>query len=254
MTTILQNTHTQTTSGAPALELERITLTYPDGTGTVTALDDVSLSLTPGTVTAIVGPSGSGKSSLLAVGSTLVSPTSGVVRIDGTDLTGLSDRSRSRVRLERVGVVFQFGDLVPELSLIENVMLPLQLLGQKPAPARERALELLAELGIPDLADSRAGEVSGGQAQRAAVARAMVHRPAIVLADEPTGSLDSFNAEEVMDALMALNRTAETALVVVTHDNRVASHLDRLITLHDGAVLNSGLGAEAPLTASVTQT
>lgn len=227
------------------LEARDLTLSY----GQTRALSGVSLSVASGESVAVMGASGSGKSSLLHCLAGVIAPSSGSVHIDGTDLTGLSDRSRSRVRLERVGVVFQFGDLVPELSLIENVMLPLQLLGHKAAPARGRALELLTELGIPDLVDSRAGEVSGGQAQRAAVARAMVHRPAIVLADEPTGSLDSFNAEEVMDALIALTRTADTALVVVTHDNRVASHLDRLITLHDGAVLNSGLGAEAQLAA-----
>ena len=231
------------------LEARDLTLSY----GQTRALNGVSMSVAPGESVAVMGASGSGKSSLLHCLAGVIAPDSGSVHIDGTDLTGLSDRSRSRVRLERIGVVFQFGDLVPELSLIENVMLPLQLLGQKTAAARDRALELLTELGIPDLADSRAGEVSGGQAQRAAVARAMVHRPAIVLADEPTGSLDSFNAEDVMDALIALTRTAETALVVVTHDNRVASHLDRLITLHDGAVLNSGLGAEAELAAGSTR-
>lgn len=231
------------------LEARVLTLSY----GQTRALNGVSLSVASGESVAVMGASGSGKSSLLHCLAGVIAPSSGSVHIDGTDLTGLSDRSRSRVRLERVGVVFQFGDLVPELSLIENVMLPLQLLGQKAAPARDRALELLTELGIPHLADSRAGEVSGGQAQRAAVARAMVHQPAIVLADEPTGSLDSFNAEEVMDALIALTRTADTALVVVTHDNRVASHLDRLITLHDGAVLNSGLGAEAQLAEGSTR-
>lgn len=230
------------------LEATELTLFY----GQTRALNGVSISVASGESVAVMGASGSGKSSLLHCLAGVIAPDSGSVYIDGTDLTGLSDRSRSRVRLERVGVVFQFGDLVPELSLIENVMLPLQLLGQKAAPARDRALALLTELGIPELADSRAGEVSGGQAQRAAVARAMVHRPAIVLADEPTGSLDSFNAEEVMDALIALTRTAGTALVVVTHDNRVASHLDRLITLRDGAVLNSGLGAEAELASGST--
>jgi putative ABC transport system ATP-binding protein len=231
------------------LEARDVTLSY----GQTRALNGVSMSVAPGESVAVMGASGSGKSSLLHCLAGVIAPDSGSVHIDGADLTGLSDRSRSRVRLERIGVVFQFGDLVPELSLIENVMLPLQLLGQKTARARDRALELLTELGIPELAGSRAGEVSGGQAQRAAVARAMVHQPAIVLADEPTGSLDSFNAEEVMDALIALTRTAETALVVVTHDNRVASHLDRLITLHDGAVLNSGLGADPELVAGSTR-
>lgn len=135
--------------------------------------------------------------SLLHCVAGVVVPDDGTVILDGVDLTGLSDKERSRLRLERMGVVFQFGDLVPEQSLVENVMLPLQLLGRRTPDARRRALELLDLLGVADLADSRTGAVSGGQAQRAAVARALVHEPQVVLADEPTGSLDSVNAEAV---------------------------------------------------------
>ena len=188
---------------------------------------------------ALMGASGSGKSSLLHCLAGVIVPDAGSVVVDGIDLTGLSDRERSRLRLERMGVVFQFGDLVPELTLIENVMLPLQLLGRRTSEARRRAAEVLGLLGIADLGDSRTGAVSGGQAQRAAVARAMVHEPKIVLADEPTGALDSINGEAVLDALVEMTKSSGTTLLVVTHDNVVASHLDTLVTMHDGAILST---------------
>jgi len=198
-----------------------------------------------GSSVALMGASGSGKSSLLHCLAGVIIPDEGTVVLDGVDLTGLSDRARSRVRLERMGVVFQFGDLVPELTLVENVMLPLQLLGRRSDKARRRAIELLDQLGIANLADSRTGAVSGGEAQRAAVARALVHEPKIVLADEPTGALDSVNAEAVLDALVEMTKSTGTTLLVVTHDNVVASHLDTLVTMHDGANLSTATGARA---------
>ncbi|WP_228551671.1 ABC transporter ATP-binding protein [Mumia zhuanghuii] len=207
--------------------------------GATQALRDVSLRVEDGASVALMGASGSGKSSLLHCLAGVIVPDEGAVLIDGIDVTGLPDKDRSRFRLERMGVVFQFGDLVPELTLVENVMLPLQLLGRRTKQARSRARELLDLLGVADLADSRTGAVSGGQAQRAAVARAMVHEPRLVLADEPTGSLDSINAEAVLDALVDLTRGAGATLLVVTHDNVVASHLDTLVTLHDGRVLSA---------------
>jgi len=217
------------------LEARDVTLSY----GITPALRDVSLRIDAGASVALMGASGSGKSSLLHCLAGVIVPDTGRVLVDGTDITGLSDRDRSRLRLERMGVVFQFGDLVPELTLVENVMLPLQLLGRRTRSARARALELLDRLGIADLADSRTGAVSGGQAQRAAVARALAQEPAVVLADEPTGALDSVNAEAVLDALVDLARDTGAALLVVTHDNVVASHLDTLVTLHDGAILSN---------------
>ncbi len=217
------------------LEARDVSLSY----GLTPALRDVSLRIDAGASVALMGASGSGKSSLLHCLAGVIVPDAGRVLVDGTDITGLSDRDRSRLRLERMGVVFQFGDLVPELTLVENVMLPLQLLGRRTRSARARALELLDRLGIADLADSRTGAVSGGEAQRAAVARALAHEPAVVLADEPTGALDSVNAEAVLDALVVLARDTGAALLVVTHDNVVASHLDTLVTLHDGAILSN---------------
>ncbi len=214
------------------LEVDHVTLTY----GTTTALRDASIALARGSRTALMGSSGSGKSSLLHCLAGVLVPDHGRVVVDGQDVAGLSDRERSRLRLERMGVVFQFGDLVPELTVAENVMLPLQLLGTRRAAARTRALELLGELGVADVADSRTGAVSGGQAQRAAVARALVHEPRVVLADEPTGSLDTVNAEAVLDAMVALSARINATLLVVTHDNLVAAHLDGLVLMRDGGI------------------
>lgn len=216
------------------LEARNVSLSY----GATPVLRDVSLRVDAGKSVALMGASGSGKSSLLHCLAGVIVPDEGSVLVDSADISRFSERERSRLRLEQMGVVFQFGDLVPELTLVENVMLPLQLLGQRTGPARDRAIELLDRLGIADLADSRTGAVSGGQAQRAAVARALVHKPTIVLADEPTGALDSVNAEAVLEALVDLARDTATALLVVTHDNIVASHLDTLVTLHDGAIMS----------------
>lgn len=217
------------------LTARNLTLSY----GPTPALRGASLELEAGASTALMGASGSGKSSLLHCLAGVRVPDTGDVHLDGVAISGLKDRDRSRLRLERIGVVFQHNDLVPELTLIENVALPLQLLGVKRAEARRRAQDLLAELGVADVGDRRTDTVSGGQAQRAAVARAVVHEPAVVLADEPTGALDSLNAEAVMDALTTLVRRSGAALLVVTHDNLVASHLDRLVTLSDGAVVTT---------------
>lgn len=215
------------------LDATNLDLSY----GATPALRGVSLSLAPGQRVALMGPSGCGKSSLLNCLCGVVRPDSGRVRFEDRDLTSLSDRERSRIRLERFGVVFQFGELVPELTLIENAALPLELLGESRRDAQQRAHVLFDELRIEEVAGSRAGEVSGGQAQRAAVARALVHEPRVVLADEPTGALDSINAEAVLDAMVALTDRIGAALLVVTHDNVVASHLDELVTMQDGAIL-----------------
>lgn len=212
--------------------------------GDTPALDGCSLTVEAGERVAMMGPSGSGKSTLLHCLAGVLRPDAGSVMFDGVDVSSLSESRRSRLRLARMGVVFQFGDLVPELSLVENVMLPAQLLGLSSGRARSRALSLLDELGVADVADRRAGTVSGGQAQRAAVARAIVHEPAVIFADEPTGSLDTVNAELVLDALVDLAGRAGAALVVVTHDHQVAAHLDRLVTMRDGRVTQpAGVGA-----------
>lgn len=216
----------------PILEARDVHVSYGD----TVALRGVDLPLAAGERVALMGPSGSGKSSLLHCLAGIIRPDVGAVTLEGTRLDTLSERVRSRRRLERMGVVFQFGDLVPELTLVENVMLPLQLLGRKKREARATAMDLLAALDIDGVAGQRTGAVSGGQAQRAAVARALVHRPAIVLADEPTGSLDTVTAEVVLDAMVSLSTQIGAVLLVVTHDNLVAAHLDRHVEMRDGAV------------------
>jgi putative ABC transport system ATP-binding protein len=214
------------------LEARQVTVTY----GETRALDAVDLALSAGSRTAVMGPSGSGKSSLVHALAGVIRPDAGEVWFDGARLDTADEATRSRTRLARMGLVLQFGDLVPELTLVENVMLPLQVLGTRARAARVRALEVLDVLGIADLADRRTGAVSGGQVQRASVARALVHEPAVVLADEPTGALDSLTAEHVLDAMVAATRDVGAALVVVTHDHLVASHLDDLVVVRDGRV------------------
>jgi len=189
-----------------------------------------------GEVVALMGPSGSGKSTLLHLLAGLLRPSAGEVELLGRRIDHLPDRERSRIRLEHLGFVFQFGDLVPELTVVENVELPLRLLGTASRPARRTALELLDLLDIADLADRRLHEVSGGQSQRAAVARALVHSPVAVLADEPTGALDTIAGERVLEALVEAARHTGAAVVLVTHEVTVASWAGRDIQLRDGAV------------------
>jgi len=186
---------------------------------------------------AVMGPSGSGKSTLLHCLAGLLVPQSGTVRFCGDDLSSLGERARARLRLRRMGFVFQFGELVPELTLVENVELPLLLSGGVTAKdARRHALAWLERLGVDEVADRRLVEVSGGQAQRVAVARALVHRPAVVFADEPTGALDTLAGESVMEALTSAATETGAAVVIVTHELRVASYAAREVNLLDGAL------------------
>lgn len=205
--------------------------------GQTHALRGASITLDAGEVVALMGPSGSGKSTLLHCLAGILTPDTGRVQLGDVELSKLSESRRSDLRLRRLGFVFQFGDLVPELTLRENVALPLLLTGTSHREAMRQAAVLLTEMGIDDVSDRRGGAVSGGQAQRAAVARALVHRPAVIFADEPTGALDTVTGELVLDAMLRLARDAATTVLLVTHDNRVASHADRLITMRDGRVL-----------------
>ncbi|MFC0628831.1 ABC transporter ATP-binding protein [Kribbella deserti] len=202
--------------------------------GTTKALDEVSISVRPGEVVALMGPSGSGKSTLLHVLAGIIPPDAGSVHVRGRRIDDMSERRRSSARLRELGFVFQFGDLVPELSLAENVALPLLLTGSSRRAAMAQATELLAELEIAGVASRRPAEVSGGQAQRAAVARALVHQPAAIFADEPTGALDSVNGDIVLTALLDAARGRGIGLLLVTHDARVAAHADRECILRDG--------------------
>ncbi|MET7366741.1 ABC transporter ATP-binding protein [Streptomyces sp. NPDC005566] len=202
--------------------------------GSTAALDGVSFSVHPGEVVAVMGPSGSGKSTLLHCLAGIVTPDSGTVTYAGRELSEMSDAQRSALRRSDFGFVFQFGQLVPELTCVENVALPLRLNGTRRKEAERIALQWMERLEVDDLADNRPGEVSGGQGQRVAVARALVASPKVVFADEPTGALDSLNGERVMELLTECARSADTAVVLVTHEARVAAYSDRDIVVRDG--------------------
>ncbi|MFI8002207.1 ABC transporter ATP-binding protein [Streptomyces sp. NPDC086010] len=202
--------------------------------GPTHALDGASFSVHPGEVVAVMGPSGSGKSTLLHCLAGIVTPDSGSVTYDGRELSALSDAERSALRRSDFGFVFQFGQLVPELTCLENVALPLRLGGTRRKEAERTARRWMEHLEVDDLASQRPGEVSGGQGQRVAVARALVASPKVIFADEPTGALDSLNGERVMRLLTESARTANTAVVIVTHEARVAAYSDRDIVVRDG--------------------
>ncbi|MFJ3907402.1 putative ABC transport system ATP-binding protein [Streptomyces sp. 2132.2] len=202
--------------------------------GSTAALDGADFSIHPGEVVAVMGPSGSGKSTLLHCLAGIVPPDSGTITYAGRELSAMNDAERSALRRGDFGFVFQFGQLVPELTCVENVALPLRLTGVKRKQAERTALEWMARLEVAELGRKRPGEVSGGQGQRVAVARALVTRPRVLFADEPTGALDSLNGELVMQLLTEAARSANAAVVLVTHETRVAAYSDREIVVRDG--------------------
>ncbi|MBK3632192.1 ABC transporter ATP-binding protein [Streptomyces sp. MBT97] len=202
--------------------------------GPTLALDGAEFSIRPGEVVAVMGPSGSGKSTLLHCLAGIVSPDSGSITYAGRELTTMSDARRSALRRTDFGFVFQFGQLVPELTCVENVALPLRLNGSSRKDAARAALGWMERLEVDDLEAKRPGEVSGGQGQRVAVARALVTGPRLLFADEPTGALDSFNGERVMELLTQAARSTDAAVVLVTHETRVAAYSDREVVVRDG--------------------
>ncbi|MDO8964472.1 MAG: ABC transporter ATP-binding protein [Coriobacteriia bacterium] len=220
---------------------------YGEGDNAVVALDDVDLSVEPGEFVAVMGPSGCGKSTLLNMIGGLDRPTSGTVSIDGADLTGLDDDKLTELRRRRIGFVFQFFNLIPVLDAVENAALPLTLDGA--AKARERAADWLARVGLGDRLTSRPDQLSGGQQQRVAVARALSTDPALVLADEPTGNLDSKSATEIAELLRQVAGEWGRSVLMVTHDPRIASFAGRLVLMKDGAVVDDikldGQGGDA---------
>ncbi|GAA4896654.1 putative ABC transport system ATP-binding protein [Stackebrandtia albiflava] len=202
--------------------------------GETDALAGADLTVTAGEVLAIMGPSGSGKSTLLHCIAGIVTPDSGRIEYDGVDMTAMSDSRRSALRRTEFGFVFQFGQLVPELTCLENVALPLRMNGVARKAAEQRAADWLAKLEVSDVARKRPGQVSGGQGQRVAVARALVAEPRLLFADEPTGALDSLNGEAVMRHLTSAAAELGTAVVLVTHEARVAAYSHREIVVRDG--------------------
>lgn len=202
--------------------------------GPTPALDGADFSIHPGEVVAVMGPSGSGKSTLLHCLAGIVTPDSGTVNYSGRALSAMPDSQRSALRRGEFGFVFQFGQLVPELSCVENVALPLRLNGVRRKEAESRALGWLERLEVDDVRAKRPGEVSGGQGQRVAVARALATNPRVLFADEPTGALDSLNGERVMELLTEAARETSAAVVLVTHEARVAAYSDREVVVRDG--------------------
>ncbi|MEU8983718.1 ABC transporter ATP-binding protein [Streptomyces sp. NPDC048309] len=202
--------------------------------GPTTALDGAEFSIHPGEVVAVMGPSGSGKSTLLHCLAGIVPPDAGSITYNGREMAGMSDAQRSALRRSEFGFVFQFGQLVPELTCVENVALPLRLNGTGRKDAERAALSWMEQLEVDDLKSKRPGEVSGGQGQRVAVARSLVTNPRVLFADEPTGALDSLNGERVMQLLTDAARSTNAAVVLVTHEARVAAYSDREIVVRDG--------------------
>jgi putative ABC transport system ATP-binding protein len=221
-------------SSAPTLEVRGVTRTYGDGAGAVTALAGVDLAFAPGTFTAVMGPSGSGKSTFLNCAAGLERPTDGRVFVDGQDITDWDENDRTRLRRERIGFVFQGFHLMPYLTAEQNVGLPLRLAGHRLDRARVRGL--LERVGLGDRGHHLPGALSGGQQQRVAIARALVTDPAVVLADEPTGALDSTTARDVLGLLRDSVDTLGQTVVMVTHDPVAASYADSVVFLVDGRV------------------
>ncbi|MET8623421.1 ABC transporter ATP-binding protein [Kitasatospora sp. NPDC004669] len=217
-----------------SLELDRITLTYPDGDGRLTALDDVSLAVPKGSITAVVGPSGSGKSSLLAVAATLITPDSGRVVVDGTDTAGLDRSDLASLRRTKIGIVFQQANLLPSLTAAEQLQVMAHLDGRSPREALPRALELLDAVGLRDQAARRPHQLSGGQRQRVNIARALMNDPTVLLVDEPTSALDHERGAAVLDLITDLTHRRATATVLVTHDRTHLTAVDQIAEVHDG--------------------
>ena len=220
--------------------LDDVSRIYRMGDEIVYALNHVSLCVYDGSFTSIMGPSGSGKSTIMSIIGCLDVPTYGHVLIDGEDTSGMSEKDLSYIRNRKIGFVFQHFSLLPKMSALENVEIPLLYAGVRPKERRERAEEMLVRVGLSDRMKHRPNELSGGQKQRVAIARALVNNPRLILADEPTGALDSTTGHEVMELFHGLNEEGKT-IVFVTHDRSLASECQRIISIRDGGIEDDGL-------------
>ncbi|HSV85220.1 MAG TPA: ABC transporter ATP-binding protein [Levilinea sp.] len=225
-------------TGIPyALETKSVVKTYQSDSGTIQAVDDVSLQVAAGEFVALVGPSGSGKTTMLSVLAALLQPSSGQILLNGQDLAGMGDVERVALRRERIGFTFQANNLVPYLSAVENVELMLRLNNKLDKTGKLRARELLARLGLGERMHNLPGQMSGGQQQRVAIARALIHNPTLVLADEPTASLDTERAYQVVQTFAGLIHEQNRAGIMVTHDLRMCEFVDRVFQMQDGKLV-----------------
>lgn len=225
------------------LEIINLSKIYGTGENKVKALDNVSFSIEKGEFILIVGSSGSGKSTLLNMIGLLDRPTNGKVFIDGTDTTNLSDNKISSFRNKKLGFIFQFSNLLTDLTVLENVLLPREIAGSTDS-AEKNARKLLKAVGLDDQMDKRANKISGGQAQRAAIARGLINNPSIVLADEPTGNLDSVTSEKIIQLMKSMAKKLNQTFIVVTHDRQHFGDVDRVITIKDGKAFEGDLPSE----------
>jgi putative ABC transport system ATP-binding protein len=230
------STNSTTNSTPPVVTASEVTRRYGQGDAVVDALRGVSLDIAKGQFAAVMGPSGSGKSTLMHIMAGLDRPTSGIVTIDGTDLTGLNDNKLTLLRREHIGFVFQFFNLLPTLTAQENILLPMQIAGEK--PDKEWVNGVVDRVGLSNRLKHKPSELSGGQQQRVAIARALISKPTVVFADEPTGNLDSHSSGEILGLLReAVDETGQT-IVMVTHDATAASTADRVLFLGDGMIVH----------------
>ncbi len=218
----------------PVLSIRGLRRTYKSGDRALVVLDGAELEVRPGEIVGLIGPSGSGKSSLLHAAGLLEHPDSGEIHIEGRDCSHLSDRQRTRVRLAAIGFVYQAHHLLAEFTALDNVALPQMIAGRSRKAARARALELLTTLGLAERVDHQPAQMSGGEQQRVAVARALANAPRLLLADEPTGNLDPVTSAAVFESLYDLARKTGVAALVATHNLELARHMDRVVALKDG--------------------
>ncbi len=235
------------------IQAQQVVKTYHTGSDALHALRGVDFSVSRGEMVAVMGPSGCGKTTLLNCLSGLDEVSSGRIWLEGKDLATMKDRERTDYRARRMGFIFQVYNLLPVLSSVENIELPLLVSGTKPAVARERAMAALETVGLADWASHRPAELSGGQRQRVTIARSLVNDPAIIWADEPTGALDSRTAQEIMDLMRKLNDEQGLTLVIVTHDPAVGAQTDRIVRMRDGEIDHAAMAAVTPIDADTDE-